>query len=76
MPQTCNAGRLVSVRVSSGSPPIDGSAYHTHAIETPLASKLLNGNHIVLSHISQLISQLSKRNYRQTSQELMLVRLL
>lgn len=60
MPQTSSAGRVLAGRVS-----LDG---------VPLASKMFNANHVVFAQISALVSQLSKKNYRQTSQELSLVR--
>ena len=76
MHQTASGGRLT--RASSASPPLGSALHGPHAatwlVSTP-PSKMLNGNHIVLAQISNLVSQITKRNYRQTSQELSLVRL-
>lgn len=77
MPQTTFSGKLALLRAASGSPPLSGYIQGTNASVSrsqALLSKNLDGNHILLAQISNLVSQLSKRNFRQTSQELTSVR--
>jgi len=77
MHQTASGGgRFALTRTSSASPPLGSALHGPHNaawLVSPLPSKSLNGNHIVLSQISNLVSQITKRNYRQTSHELSLV---
>lgn len=77
MPHTTFSGQLALLRAASGSPPLSGrdpGAGNTAMRSATLASKHLDGSHIVCAQISNLVSQLSKRNFRQTSQELSSVR--
>jgi hypothetical protein len=78
MPQSSGgAGRLATVRASAGSPPAGGGnnvGGMAHALVAPLMTKSLTGSHVLFAQISNLVGTLSKKNSRQTSQELVLVR--